>query len=127
MFFFFLFFFPFLSIPATISRVLKYIPELQQQVEGLTKKKEEILLRISHEGDAVISRGPQRKIAHHMSGFVVSTSRLTGSMIWGCYSDFLLYGLQDSTLWDLALFRKWWPCTTKCFFLLWDLWREGLL
>ncbi|WJX17393.1 hypothetical protein P8452_07315 [Trifolium repens] len=36
-----------LSIPATISRVLKYIPELQKQVEGLIKRKEEMLLRLS--------------------------------------------------------------------------------
>ncbi|MED6184704.1 hypothetical protein PIB30_050081 [Stylosanthes scabra] len=39
-----------MSIPATISRVLKYIPELQQQVEELIKKKEELLLRISQQG-----------------------------------------------------------------------------
>ncbi|KAJ1404255.1 Myc-type, basic helix-loop-helix [Sesbania bispinosa] len=70
-----------LSIPATISRVLKYIPELQKQVEGLTKKKEEILLRISKQGDAVISKESQRKIVHSKSnsGFVVSTSRLSDS------------------------------------------------
>ncbi|KAJ7976621.1 Transcription factor ORG2 [Quillaja saponaria] len=42
-----------LSIPATVSHVVKYIPELQQQVEGLMKKKEELLLRICgrDEGD----------------------------------------------------------------------------
>nr|BAF30424.1 basic helix-loop-helix protein [Hordeum vulgare subsp. vulgare] len=31
-----------LSIPITVSRVLKYIPELQKQVDGLEKKKEEL-------------------------------------------------------------------------------------
>lgn len=36
-----------LSIPATVSHVLKYIPELQAQVKSLMKKKEEILARIS--------------------------------------------------------------------------------
>lgn len=66
-----------LSIPTTISRVLKYIPELQHQVERLTKKKEEILLRISRQGDAVITKENRRKIAPHNSGFVVSTSRLS--------------------------------------------------
>ncbi|KAK7344943.1 hypothetical protein VNO77_15213 [Canavalia gladiata] len=66
-----------LSIPATISRVLKYIPELQQQVEGLTKKKEEILLKISQQGDAVVNKESRRKIAQYNSGFVVSTSRLS--------------------------------------------------
>ncbi|KAJ7972133.1 transcription factor ORG2-like [Quillaja saponaria] len=39
-----------LSIPATVSRALKYIPELQQQVEELINKKEEVLLRISKQG-----------------------------------------------------------------------------
>ncbi|XP_021297457.1 transcription factor ORG2 isoform X2 [Herrania umbratica] len=34
-----------LSIPATISRVLKYIPELQAHVERLAQRKEEILSR----------------------------------------------------------------------------------
>ncbi|KAJ1404254.1 Myc-type, basic helix-loop-helix [Sesbania bispinosa] len=70
-----------LSIPATISRVVKYIPELQKQVNGLTKKKEEILLRISKQGDAVINKETQRKIVHSKSnsGFVVSTSRLNDS------------------------------------------------
>ncbi|GAU31365.1 hypothetical protein TSUD_19100 [Trifolium subterraneum] len=42
-----------LSIPATISRVLKYIPELQKQVEGLIKRKEEILLRFSPQVDEI--------------------------------------------------------------------------
>ncbi|TKY62677.1 Transcription factor ORG2 [Spatholobus suberectus] len=64
-----------MSIPATVSRVLKYIPELQQQVQGLTKKKEELLCRISRQGDAV-NKESKRKISHHNSYFVVSTSRL---------------------------------------------------
>ncbi|KAJ4804801.1 basic helix-loop-helix (bHLH) DNA-binding superfamily protein [Rhynchospora pubera] len=33
-----------MSIPTTVSRVLKYIPELQKQVAKLTKKKEKLLL-----------------------------------------------------------------------------------
>ncbi|XP_054804271.1 transcription factor ORG2-like [Prosopis cineraria] len=66
-----------LSIPATISRILKYIPELQQQVEGLIKKKEELLLRISRQGDAS-NRESQRKRVHPYAATacVVSTSRL---------------------------------------------------
>ncbi|XP_014489741.1 transcription factor ORG2 [Vigna radiata var. radiata] len=66
-----------MSIPATVSRVLKYIPELQQQVKALTKRKEELLCRISRqlEGDAV-NKESHRKISHHNSSFVVSTSRL---------------------------------------------------
>ncbi|KAJ3676253.1 hypothetical protein LUZ60_003665 [Juncus effusus] len=34
-----------MSIPMTVSRVIKYIPELQKQVVKLTKRKEQILLR----------------------------------------------------------------------------------
>ncbi|KAF8398251.1 hypothetical protein HHK36_017178 [Tetracentron sinense] len=40
-----------LSIPNTISRVLKYIPELQKQVERLIQTKEEILSSVSKQGD----------------------------------------------------------------------------
>ncbi|XP_021744688.1 transcription factor bHLH101-like [Chenopodium quinoa] len=36
-----------LSIPATVARVLKYIPELQEEVKGLTHRKEELLSVIS--------------------------------------------------------------------------------
>ncbi|WKA01708.1 hypothetical protein VitviT2T_019976 [Vitis vinifera] len=42
-----------LSIPSTVSRVLKYIPELQRQVERLIQKKEEFLSKISREGDPI--------------------------------------------------------------------------
>ncbi|CAL1352234.1 unnamed protein product [Linum trigynum] len=38
-----------LSIPNTVSRVLKYIPELQQQVEALERKKKELLSAISND------------------------------------------------------------------------------
>ncbi|KAL5059237.1 hypothetical protein RYX36_030841 [Vicia faba] len=66
-----------MSIPVTISRVLKYIPELQKQVEGLTKKKEELLSRISQQ-QYPVSKESQRKIIpnNYNSSFVVSTSRL---------------------------------------------------
>ncbi|CAL0310107.1 unnamed protein product [Lupinus luteus] len=64
-----------MSIPGTISQVLKYIPILQKQVVGLTKKKEEFLLRISRQGDALVNKESQRKIAPHSYAFVVSTSR----------------------------------------------------
>lgn len=36
-----------LSIPATISRVLKYIPELQKEVERLMQKKERFVSKVS--------------------------------------------------------------------------------
>lgn len=46
-----------LSIPATIGRVLKYIPELEEEVEALKKKKEELLLmRIKKQADHAASK-----------------------------------------------------------------------
>ncbi|XAR69577.1 hypothetical protein NMG60_11001224 [Bertholletia excelsa] len=40
-----------LSTPATISRVLKYIPELQKEIERLVQKKEHLMSRISRQED----------------------------------------------------------------------------
>lgn len=37
-----------LSIPATVSLVLKYIPELQKEVEWLTRRKEDLLSKMSN-------------------------------------------------------------------------------
>ncbi|KAK7336490.1 hypothetical protein VNO77_17032 [Canavalia gladiata] len=68
-----------MSIPVTISRVLKYIPELQQEVQRLAKKKEELLRRISQQGDAFNKESQRKKIPHHNSVFVVSTNRLNDS------------------------------------------------
>lgn len=79
-----------LSIPATISRVLKYIPELQNQVEGLIKRKDEILLRLSPQVEEfILSKESQRKKHSYNSGFVVSTSWLNDSEITiqiSCYT-----------------------------------------
>ncbi|XP_068662842.1 transcription factor ORG2-like [Aristolochia californica] len=49
-----------LSIPTTVSRVLKYIPELQKQVELLTQRKEEILSKMSRQGDKTHPSGGKR-------------------------------------------------------------------
>ncbi|CAK8543127.1 unnamed protein product [Lathyrus sativus] len=65
-----------MSIPVTIARVLKYIPELQKHVEGLTKKKEELLSRISRQEYAVNKDSQRKIIPNYNSSFVVSTSRL---------------------------------------------------
>ncbi|XP_020959465.1 transcription factor bHLH100 isoform X2 [Arachis ipaensis] len=73
-----------MSIPATISRVLKYIPELQQQVEELIKKKEELLLRISRQGDINNDDAAMNKKGHHhhnSSAFLVSSSRISDSEV----------------------------------------------
>ncbi|KAK2981105.1 hypothetical protein RJ640_021159 [Escallonia rubra] len=42
-----------LSIPATVSRVLKYIPELRKEVDELVQKKEELISRISTQPELV--------------------------------------------------------------------------
>ncbi|XP_050226781.1 transcription factor ORG2-like [Mercurialis annua] len=44
-----------LSIPATISMVLKHIPELQQQLETLVQRKEELLLKLSKQDNLIIN------------------------------------------------------------------------
>ena len=56
--------------------MLKYIPELQQQVERMIKKKEELLSKISKQGD-VIHLEKQRKGTLGSSLSAVSTSRLS--------------------------------------------------
>ena len=56
--------------------MLKYIPELQHQVERMIKKKEELLSKISKQGD-VIHLEKQRKGTLGSSLSAVSTSRLS--------------------------------------------------
>ena len=64
-----------LSNPATISRILSYIPELQQQVEGLMRKKEELMAAMV--GQEVKSdKEKKTKCAATSSSSIVSTSRL---------------------------------------------------
>ena len=64
-----------LSNPATISRTLKYIPELQNQVKGLIQKKEELLSSISRKVD-LICQERQKKSSTWRSLSAVSSSRL---------------------------------------------------
>lgn len=73
-----------LSFPATVSHALKYIPELQQQVERLVQKKEELLLRISEQGGVKPSEEKEeerkrnnRKQGGCLSGVGVSINRLS--------------------------------------------------
>lgn len=92
-----------LSIPLTISRVLKYIPELQKHVEGLIKRKEEILYKLSPKLDH-----HEVKNHGHNLGFVVSSCRLNDSEVSiqiSCYtfhmvplSEILLYLENDGFL-----------------------------
>ncbi|CAN6829280.1 unnamed protein product [Brassica oleracea] len=53
-----------LSIPQTVSRSLKHILELQEEVKKLIQKKEELLLRVS--GQRAIEQQP-KVVAHYMS------------------------------------------------------------
>lgn len=70
-----------LSNPATVSWVLKYIPELQQQVEGLIGKKEEVLARVLKLQADTIYQQSQRKSAVWSSLAAVSASRLSDKEI----------------------------------------------
>ncbi|PON38640.1 Basic helix-loop-helix transcription factor [Parasponia andersonii] len=59
-----------LSIPATVSRVLKYIPELQQQVEGLVRKREELLSKLNS-----TKQGINNQIHHQEINQIKSTAQ----------------------------------------------------
>ena len=61
-----------LSEPATVSRALKYVAELQQQVERLVQRKEELL---SKQG-GMIHQENQRKDTMYSSLSSVSASQL---------------------------------------------------
>ncbi|KAK8582128.1 hypothetical protein V6N12_072323 [Hibiscus sabdariffa] len=71
-----------LSFPATVSNALKYIPELQEQVERLVRKKEELMLRVSEQGGVKFSEEEQprksRPKGRWLSASVaVSTNRVS--------------------------------------------------
>ncbi|CAE6076496.1 unnamed protein product [Arabidopsis arenosa] len=64
-----------LSIPETVSKSLKYIPELQQKVKKLIQKKEELLVRLSGQRDFELYDKQQPKaVASYLS--TVSATRL---------------------------------------------------
>ncbi|XP_050366164.1 transcription factor ORG2-like [Argentina anserina] len=73
-----------LSIPATVSRVLKYIPELQQQVEELNQKRDELLSKISKQGNVILQEEKQLQSAARRSRSslsAVSANRLSDGEI----------------------------------------------
>lgn len=74
---------------------MKYIPELQEQVEGLVKKKEELVLRISRQCKQYSQR---RNIGHHIhnSVFYVSTNRLSDFELVIQISSFKLHKIPLS-------------------------------
>lgn len=58
-----------------MTRALKYVPELQQQVEGQLRKKEELLSKLSSQGD-LSHQKMQSKNAARRSSSTVSASQL---------------------------------------------------
>ncbi|XP_010507675.1 PREDICTED: transcription factor bHLH100-like [Camelina sativa] len=66
-----------LSVSATVSQALKYIPELQEQVKKLMKKKEELSFQISGPRDLVYTEQngkPEKGVTSYAS--TVSATRL---------------------------------------------------
>ncbi|XP_059428499.1 transcription factor ORG2-like [Corylus avellana] len=66
------------SIPTTVSRVVKYIPELQEQVMGLIQKKEDLLSRICGEGDLETRQEKKPKSKAWSSLSTVTATQLDG-------------------------------------------------
>ncbi|XP_008455703.2 transcription factor bHLH100-like [Cucumis melo] len=65
-----------LSNPATISRILSYIPELQQQVEGQMRKKEELMAAMVGQ-EVKNDEEKKMKSAASSSSSIISASRLS--------------------------------------------------
>ncbi|KAL0725513.1 hypothetical protein Bca4012_040112 [Brassica carinata] len=63
-----------LSIPQTVSRSLKCIPELQEEVKKLIQKKEELLVRVSDQRDIEHHVKQQRKVVARYVSTVSATS-----------------------------------------------------
>ncbi|XP_059428498.1 transcription factor ORG2-like [Corylus avellana] len=95
-----------LSVPATVSRVLKYIPQLQEQVEGLLQKKAELLSNFSRQGDVNYLEKQSKNAAGKSSSAVSATwlndrevtLHMTTYKFHNCsVSEILLY-LEDNGL-----------------------------
>ncbi|XP_019259577.1 PREDICTED: transcription factor ORG2-like isoform X2 [Nicotiana attenuata] len=65
-----------LSIPSTISRVLKYIPELQNEVERLIEKKEELTARTISNKENSADFNKQKRRGNESSSLVISASEI---------------------------------------------------
>ncbi|KAK6247761.1 hypothetical protein QUC31_019326 [Theobroma cacao] len=70
-----------LSFPATVSHALKYIPELQEQVERLVQKKEKLLLRISERSGLKREEQQRKSRLERSLSSAISINRLTDSEI----------------------------------------------
>uniref|UniRef100_A0A1J3JC06 Transcription factor ORG2 n=1 Tax=Noccaea caerulescens TaxID=107243 RepID=A0A1J3JC06_NOCCA len=86
-----------LSIPATVSRSLKYIPELQEQVKKLIQNKEELSVRVSGHRDIDIYAKPEPKaVASYMS--TVSATRLGENEVMVQISSSRIYSFSISNV-----------------------------
>ncbi|KAK7829573.1 transcription factor org2 [Quercus suber] len=88
-----------LSVPDTVSWMLKYIPELEQQVEVLIQKKEELISRISTQGEQIHQEN-QRTIVGRSSLSAVSANWLNDNEVMIQIS---IYKVHKSPLADILL------------------------
>ncbi|XP_056864382.1 transcription factor ORG2-like [Raphanus sativus] len=86
-----------LSISATVSRGLKYIPELEEQVKKLLQKKEELLVRVSGQRDIEHYVKPQPKtVACYVS--TVSATKLGDNEVMVQISSSKIHNFSISTV-----------------------------
>ncbi|KAJ0245853.1 Myc-type [Hirschfeldia incana] len=86
-----------LSIPQTVTRSLKYIPELQGEVKKLIKKKEELLLRVSGQRAIEPYVDPQPKaVARYVS--TISATKLGDNELMVQISSSKIYKFSISNV-----------------------------
>ncbi|GAA0172837.1 basic helix-loop-helix transcription factor [Lithospermum erythrorhizon] len=99
-----------LSIPATVSQVLKYIPEIQNEVERLIEKKEALSRKMCRrlENNTIIEAKNKQKSEVHKSFFIGTANQLGDreiliqisllKSIKGSFSEVLLHLEQEQGL-----------------------------
>ncbi|PQQ02629.1 hypothetical protein Pyn_08382 [Prunus yedoensis var. nudiflora] len=107
-----------LSNPAAISRAVKCIPEMQQQVKGLIQKKEELLSRLrrlQQQGDPIYNEKKSRSAAlSSLSASAIAVSWLNDREVVLQISS---YVVQKSPLSQIVVDLEDDGSATKCFFL----------
>lgn len=71
---------------------MKYIPEIQQEVERLIKKKEELLSKISRQGDIIHQENQRNCIVNESPLSAVSATRFSDKEIGVQISTFKVHG-----------------------------------
>ncbi|KAM7271540.1 hypothetical protein ACFE04_030754 [Oxalis oulophora] len=66
-----------MSIPNTVSRILKYIPDLQEEVDRLLQKKEELLSKISNRNECFINAQEKKPSNNFFGSSTISASKLS--------------------------------------------------